>query len=309
MYQMPFFKALNMTSEQQAKDIQAMKERINRYDVYKWASEFMRALNNTREKQAEHLARKVSKHRTKVIEKDYRNSKARVLFLDYDGTLQRFFDNPGDAKPDQELIDLLNGLSAQEHTNLVIISGRDKDTLNEWFGDKGYTLIGEHGAWIKVKDDAWKSRNQSQSTWKDNIRPILESYVDRTPGSLIEEKTHSLVWHYRKADIELGALRALELTTDISNLIINQELEILEGSKVVEVKVSGINKGHAAIEYIQSTNFDFIMAIGDDWTDEYLFKDLPSGSLTIKVGTDRSAADYYVDNYKEVRALLKNLKE
>lgn len=303
------YKALTMSTEEQSKAINSMQERITRYDVYKWASEFIKSLNKTSEKQAEHQARKVSKTLVKNINDNFSKSSSKVLFLDYDGTLQRFFDNPKSAKPDKELIELLDNLAADPGTELVIISGRDKDTLNEWFGERAYTLIAEHGAWIKLKGEEWKERNQAQSTWKENIRPIIESYVDRTPGSLLEEKTHSLVWHYRKSDVDLGALRALELHTDLSVLIVNQELEILEGSKVVEVKVSGINKGHAAIEYMQSNSFDFILAIGDDWTDEYLFKDLPKESITIKVGTHRSAAKYYVGNYKEVRSLLNRLLE
>jgi len=162
---------------------------------------------------------------------------------------------------------------------------------------------------MKLKNHKWKERNQSYSKWKDSIRPVLESYVDRTPGSLIEEKSHSLAWHYRKADIDLGVLRALELTTDLSNLLMNQNLEIMEGSKVIEVKVAGINKGKAALDYIQDKDYNFIMAIGDDWTDEYLFKELPEGSFTIKVGSSTSAAKFYIDSYKEVRNLLMGLIE
>jgi trehalose 6-phosphate synthase/phosphatase len=105
----------------------------------------------------------------------------------------------------------------------------------------------------------------------------------------------------------LGALRALELTTDLSNLIINQDLEVIEGSKVVEVKLAGINKGDAAIDYMQDTVYDFILAIGDDWVDESLFRELPADSVTIKVGTNRSEAKYYVDSYREVRNLLSHL--
>ena len=160
---------------------------------------------------------------------------------------------------------------------------------------------------MKPKNDNWKERHHYQSKWKESIRPVLESYMDRTPGSLLEEKSHSLAWHYRKADIELGALRALELATDLSNLLLNQELEILEGSKVIEVKVAGINKGKAATDYMQNQSYDFILAVGDDWTDEYLFKELPETAITIKVGTARSAAKYYIENFREVRNLLTGL--
>ena len=229
------------------------------------------------------------------------------VFLDYDGTLQRFFNNPQDAKPDEELYKLLDKLAAKENTNLVLISGRDKDTFDKWFGNRKYNLIAEHGAWKRELGSDWIERKAVHDEWKDNILPVLESYVDRTPGSLIENKTYSLVWHYRKSDIELGALRALELVTDISNLIINQDLEILEGSKVIEIKVAGINKGIAASEYLMNHKSDFVMAMGDDWTDEFLFKELPAKAHTIKVGTGNSVAKYYVNTYRDVRNFLSDI--
>ena len=113
------------------------------------------------------------------------------------------------------------------------------------------------------------------------------------------------MWHYRKVDTELGSLRSSELIQDVTNLIINQDLEILEGNKVVEVKVSGINKGSAAAEYLHHHPSEFILAIGDDWTDEFLFKELPDKAETIKVATGNSVAKYFVDSYKDVRNLLR----
>ena len=84
-------------------------------------------------------------------------------------------------------------------------------------------------------------------------------------------------------------------------------MEILEGKKVVEIKVSGINKGTAASEFLYGNSSDFIMALGDDWTDEFLFKELPEQSHTVKVGSENSAAKYYLNNYKEVRSFLGSL--
>ncbi len=301
------YQALTMEQSEQEKAMATMQERIARYDVYKWATDFVESLQKVIGIQAIHQARKVSASMLRSLDKKYKSADKRILFLDYDGTLQRFYNLPSDAKPDSDLIQLLTDIQKDEQTDLVVISGRDKDTLSEWFGDFGFSLIAEHGVWVRQKGGEWKERVHGRSEWKESIRPVLESYVDRTPGSLLEEKSHSLVWHYRKSDIDLGVLRALELTTDLSNLIINQELEILEGNKVVEVKVAGINKGKAALEYVQEASYDFMMAIGDDWTDEYLFEALPEDTVTIKVGTDRSEAKYYVDNYMSVRGLLKHL--
>lgn len=301
------FKALTMSDDASEKAIKAMQKRIKRYDIHKWASEFVQALKKTIEKQSDFHAKKISAKLKSKIADEFSKAKSKTLFLDYDGTLQRFFGNPQAAVPDADLYDLLDRVAEAKNTELVLISGRDKETFDRWFGERNYNLIAEHGAWKRERGTEWKERKPSHNEWKEIILPVLESYVDRTPGSLIEEKTYSLVWHYRKADIELGALRALELVHDVSNLIINQDLEILEGSKVIEVKVSGINKGTAATEFLYENSTDFVMAIGDDWTDEFLFKELPETTYTIKVGTGNSVAKYYVDNYKDVRMFLENL--
>ncbi len=301
------YRALTLSDEERIRAVKTMQKRIKRYDVHKWASEFIKSLNKTTKKQEEHKARKISPKIKELIIFDYKKEKQKTIFLDYDGTLQRFFNNPQDAKPDEELYKLLDKLAAKENTNLVLISGRDKDTFDKWFGNRKYNLIAEHGAWKRELGSDWIERKAVHDEWKDNILPVLESYVDRTPGSLIENKTYSLVWHYRKSDIELGALRALELVTDISNLIINQDLEILEGSKVIEIKVAGINKGIAASEYLMNHKSDFVMAMGDDWTDEFLFKELPAKAHTIKVGTGNSVAKYYVNTYRDVRNFLSDI--
>ncbi len=299
--------ALVMPEKEREKAVVTMQKRIKRYDIHKWANEFMNTLNGTQEKEAAYHARKISARIKSNILKDYGKAKSKVLFLDYDGTLQRFFDNPQAAGPDKELYELLDEVGSLKNAKLVLVSGRDRETFNKWFGNRNYTLIAEHGAWLKEPGKGWMERKPVHSEWKESILPVLESYVDRTPGSLVEEKTYSLVWHYRKADIELGALRALELVADISNLILNQDLEIMEGKKVVEIKVSGINKGIAASEFLYSIQADFVMAIGDDWTDEFLFKELPATACTIKVGTENSAAKYYLNGYKEVRNFLADI--
>ena len=81
----------------------------------------------------------------------------------------------------------------------------------------------------------------------------------------------------------------------------------MEGNKVIEVKSGGINKGTAALRFIGDRQFDFILAIGDDWTDEYMFKELPEKSVTVKVGLVNTAARYKVESVSSVRQFLKAL--
>ncbi len=300
-------KAIEMPAEEQTERITALQSRLKRYNVEKWASDFLNTLNITKEKEKKYLAKKLTSTAKNRLIKDFCQSENRILFLDYDGTLTGFKDNPKHAKPDKELYELLDKLVENPKNRVVLISGRDKDTFEAWFGEKPYTLIVEHGVWIREVNGEWEMTEPLDASWKESIRPALEFYVDRTPGSFIEEKNYSLVWHYRKSDPDLGINRAIELKDELTSLVSNLNLEILEGSKVIEIKNIGINKGRAAQKVLHAQPADKIVAIGDDWTDEFLFTDLPQEAITIKVGMAHTIAGFKVESFREVRELLKNL--
>jgi trehalose 6-phosphate synthase/phosphatase len=241
------------------------------------------------------------------IETQYRKSETRLIFLDYDGTLVPFTSQPEMAKPDNELIRLLENLTKDPKNNVVIISGRDRRTLKNWLGNLEVGMSAEHGIWVKEKTGHWHMLEPIQDAWKDEIRPVMERYVDRTPGSLIEEKSFSLVWHYRKSVPELGMTRARELKDTLLGLTANLNLVVSEGSKVLEVKHGGVNKGRASQFWTMEKDWDFIMAIGDDWTDEDLFEAMSDRAFSIKVGVGLSKAKFYVLNHKHVRQFLSRL--
>jgi trehalose 6-phosphate synthase/phosphatase len=145
--------------------------------------------------------------------------------------------------------------------------------------------------------------------WKDDIRPILEVYVDRTPGSNLEEKEHSLGWHYRKVEPEMGALRSKELMDELEGFVANTPLKILHGKKIIEIKHSSVSKGVAVHGLLNGDHkYGFILAAGDDTTDEEMFEALPEGSWSIKVGDEnQSNAKYYLPSPLKVRELLEGL--
>jgi trehalose 6-phosphate synthase/phosphatase len=140
---------------------------------------------------------------------------------------------------------------------------------------------------------------------KNDIRPVMESYADSTPGSSLQEMNNVISWHFDKADPDHGRLRAYELIDELAVRILNMDLQILEGKDVIEMKPAGMNKGIAALHTITDNQYDFVMAIGDDWTDEYLFRLLPDTAKTIRVGIKRTHATYNCESYKEVRRLLR----
>lgn len=302
-------KAIEMPLDEQIERNTVLQKRLKRYNIEKWATDFLNALDKVRQNEQKYLAKKLTVANKSSIVDVLKESNNRIFFLDYDGTLTDFYDNPQHAKPDTELYALLDKLAENPNNRVVLISGRDRKTFEAWFGDKPYTLIVEHGVWIRSAGSDWEMIEQLDDSWKDNIRSSLEFYVDRTPGSFVEEKNYSLVWHYRKSDPELGLNRAIELKDELTSLVANLNLEILEGNKVIEIKNRGINKGRAAQKLLQLNPADKIVAIGDDWTDEFLFSALPADAISIKVGMANTLAGYKVENYEEVRDLLEDLTD
>jgi trehalose 6-phosphate synthase/phosphatase len=176
-------------------------------------------------------------------------------------------------------------------------------------------LVAEHGAWIRQQDTDWPAARMadwhcaetSSDKWKDAVRPILELFSDRTPGSLVEEKDFSLVWHYRKANQELAHVRRQELRNAVVNLTANLDVGVFEGSKILEIRKLGISKGRAAGMWLEKEHWDFIFAAGDDYTDEEMFAVLPDNAYSIRVGVTISKARFNVDTVHDVRLLLSEL--
>ena len=301
--------ALLMPEEEQVEANRVLCGRLKNYDVSRWANDFFRSLKQVKEIQEIKLASKFTSKTLQELSKRYGSAERRILFLDYDGTLMGFNKDPQKANPDEELYGVLNKLAGVSRNKLVIISGRDKETLGRWFPEKQWNLdiVAEHGVWFREPGAKWTMMEQINKEWMEVIRPILEFYVDRTPRSFIETKNYSLVWHYRNSDPDLGSQRSWELKDELKALVTNLNLEIMDGDKVIEIKNSGINKGRASTIKLGDAGYDFILAIGDDWTDEYTFEALPEEAYSIKVGTKTTKADYYVEGVPDVRNILMEL--
>lgn len=299
--------ALIISDEEQRRSNKIMQERLQRYNVVRWAKDFMEGLSNIKTLQQTFHSNVFQYTDKKKLIQDYRKGKKRLNLLDYDGTLVAFSERPEKAYPDVEIMRILKNLTSNKKNEVVIISGRNRKTLEKWFGNLNIGLVAEHGAWFKEIGRDWENIVPLSINWKESIRPILEFYVDRTPGSFIEEKEFALVWHYRKADPELSSLRAKEQEDTLMHLTANLNLKVLEGNKVIEIKDSSINKGKAAFRWISKKNWDFILAIGDDRTDEDIFATLPETAYSIKVGLGPSQAKFYIESIKSVRALLKEI--
>ena len=303
------YKALVMPEEEQVLHISIMQETLKRYNINHWVKMFTDRLKQILMEQKSMATKKLDEHSRKIILEQYSKANSRMMFLDYDGTLTGFQPDPQMAKPDNNLLQLLKKLTNNPKNRVVIISGRDRETLDNWLGHFDLDIIAEHGVWLKEKGKKWETIIRLDSHWKEEFRPVLDGYVNRTPGSFIEEKDHSLVWHFRKVENGLGELRSRELTSHLKYLSSEKNLQVLEGDMVVEIKNADVNKGRAAQKWLQTFDHEFTVALGDDWTDEDTFKAMPDDAFTIKVGETSSSAKYNVPTFKEARTFLKSLAE
>lgn len=301
------FNALSMKPAEQIERMKSMQRSLKKYDVFQWAKVFMGRIDHVKEKQAELVSKDVDAKVSNEIQRAFKKAEKAILFLDYDGTLTGFTSLPEDAVPDVELKSIIKGLS--ELAQVVIISGRDKDTLGLWFEGQDVDLIAEHGVWVKRKDNNgdWDLYAEIDDSWKDDIRTVMDYYVLRTPGTFIEEKHHSLVWHYRKVESGLGDLRMRELFSHLKYVARGHNLQVLEGNKVLEIKRPDINKGRAATAIMKGNEYDFVLAIGDDWTDEDTFRAMPKNAYSIRVGYSFTQANYNIKSFRQVRTLLSKM--
>ncbi|MFD2823391.1 bifunctional alpha,alpha-trehalose-phosphate synthase (UDP-forming)/trehalose-phosphatase [Lacinutrix iliipiscaria] len=299
-------RALTMPLKDQKSRMKFLQKRLKRYNVEKWAKEFLKSLEETNELKSNIITKKLLGEYENNLVNDFNKKKKKLLLLDYDGTLIGFKDNPQDAEPDDELYNILDKLQEKEDTSLVLVSGRDKETFKKWFGHKQYTLITDHGVWL-YQNNEWTALERPKTDWMQSIKPILETFVDRTPGTFIETKKYSLAWHYRMTDPELAKIRTIELNTVLTSMVANNDLSILKGNKVIEIKSSNVNKGRAVSRYLMQQDYDFITVIGDDWTDEYMFEEAPDWAYTIKVGFTKTKAMYQIKDPEQVRQLLNKL--
>ncbi len=304
-------RALEMDVETRTERMAALHQRVHDNDAVRWAERFIDGLRRATE--PSHLT--MRKERPAPDAKDVREAfdaaTRRLLLLDYDGTLTDIKPRPQDAAPTPPLLRLLRQLADLPDTTTAIVSGRSRADIERWFGDiAGLGLAVEHGALVREPGATeWEMmRGGMNLSWQDRLRPLLDQFTASAPGSIVEDKDYALAWHYRLVDAEFGTWLASELVTTLENQLAGTELAVIHGNKVVEIRYAWANKGEAAAHFAAGfRRQSFVLALGDDRTDEDLFRRLPRSAWTIRVGTGSTAARFRLPGPLEVRRLLRGL--
>ena len=299
--------ALELPQDEQKRRNTIMQQRLKQYDVVRWADYFIEALFSINDEQEMFNAKLLTVPIKEELVKHYLTAHQRLILLDYDGTLVPYTQNPGKAITSKYVMELVKALTEKQATRIVLISGRDKKSFEEWFSNLDLDIAAEHGVWIKEGKEEWRLTKPMANTWKEKIASVMETFVDRHPGSFLEEKEYSIVWHYRKSNPELASVRVKELMNILVTLTANVGVQVTHGNKYIEVRNVGIDKGTAGLYFMSKYSPDFVLAIGDDWVDEDLFKALPAEAYTIRIGVGSAYARFHIYSYQSALGLLEQL--
>jgi trehalose 6-phosphate synthase/phosphatase len=305
-------RALAMPQPERRRRMQALHRRVLRQNVFTWAQNFISVLQS--HSIGTSIPELTGGPELSECATKFARAERPLLMLDYDGTLVPLAAFPEQAAPDATVLKLLRDLASDSRVCTAVISGRKGEDLEKWLGTiPGLILAAEHGSCIRMgPSQPWTYLKPlpDSSKWKDQVRPVLEHFVDRTPGSFLEEKELALVWHYRNAEPEFAEWLASEMVALLEGLLADSDVHPVRGHKIVEVRPNWVNKGEFATWLNgREPDADFRLALGDDRTDEDMFAQMPEGSATIRVGPGDTRAVYRVRDSGAVRRLLETMIE
>jgi trehalose 6-phosphate synthase/phosphatase len=300
---------LSLPEDVLADRMQAMHARVCTHTVHVWAQQFLDTLEGI---QPQPTTQPLTPAVRQCLRATYAEAARRVLLLNYEGTLTPLVAWRDDARPPPHLRDLVQALQRDVRNVVAVLSGHDRRTLERAFGACGCWLVAEHGAWVwKPPAGLWRPTHpELTEEWKATVRPLLAQVVARTPGSSLEEKDSALVWHYRLADPDFGRWQAHELFSQLQGLLASSGLRVQHGPKMIEIRWAEIHKGTMTAQLLaQVAPADWVLAIGDDRTDDDMFAAVPADQWTVKVGPEATVARFSLPTPAEVLALLRELAE
>jgi len=303
-------RAVLMPKRKFKKRVAKMQSILADSTIQTWAVGFMKSLKQNTPGTQSYTAT-LTKAKQSNLVSEFNSAFKRLFLLDYDGVLAAYYAKPEEAKPSAQLRRILKQLGSETDSKVVIISGRDREIMTKWLGDLPVELVAEHGNFTKTSTSkTWQTTpNNSVKDWQNILKPVLEKYAKKAPGAFVETKAAALVWHYRKASPYNAQKYLVILKRILKPLAKKYGLEVIAGKKILEIRPLGINKGISAFAWYDRMQPDFVLCIGDDYTDEDMFTHLPADSHTVKVGRGRTAARYRLKNSSEVLRFLEKLSK
>lgn len=222
------------------------------------------------------------------IKTAYDKSVKRLLFLDLEGTLipagVTAHNSPEDFRG------LLFRLTNEPGNDVVLISSETQEILDDAFSYLPLTLVSENGGSFRRAKGEWQPVAAVETTWKEPLEQSLRSLVMQYPSSTLEVRHFSVVWHFAQVH-SLPHLERRQLQVAWRSLARQHQVTLQERFSSIEFVAPGISKGKFAAHWMANhDHYDFILAIGDDPSDEDLFEAIGDNYFTVKVGLQLATA-------------------
>ncbi|MGI8479099.1 MAG: bifunctional alpha,alpha-trehalose-phosphate synthase (UDP-forming)/trehalose-phosphatase, partial [Gaiellaceae bacterium] len=309
--------ALELDLPERRRRLETMAKRVEELDSRKWADGFLTRLGRHSKRDRRRKPPNVEGEVQEKLLRRFANARARTVMLDYEGTLRELEPHPDLAVPTREIRALLRDLATLPDTEVHIVSGRRRSSLERWFGQLPIHLCAEHGYLARAPGGEWRTLVELDLSWMRPIERLLRRVAADVPGAHVERKSVSVAWHYREAEPEYGSWRAHELLNDLGQHLGGAQAEILQGHRVIEVRARGVDKGVYVRDVFPGgkESSHFVIGIGDDRTEHDLLDALPSGSVAGHVGGLLPSAranggpreHIHIVGPGEVRALLREM--
>lgn len=273
-------KALELPESERKERWEKMHSAVNHHTGAYWVREFLSRLDSAHAEESRRASATISKLSTTVLKTRYTTSTKRLFFLDFEGTLaswgsptETILTNP------QRIISVLHDLLQDKANTVYITSGRKPEELERLFRRvPGVGLIAEVGAYVRpFESEEWVHTCKDALDWKASVAEILEFYVERTPGTFVERRLSSLIFHYSSAeDIITASRQARECANHINDQYESQNVHAVpvEGAVVVEsVDCNKATAAQLAWDLIPADQKpDFLLVMGNDRDDEVIYR-------------------------------------
>ena len=212
------------------------------------------------------------------------NAQQRILLLDYDGTLAPFQQKRDQAFPYPGVKEILEKIQRSGKTRLIIVSGRNIKDIISLLGLKQLPEIwGGHG-FERLLPDTPMQRKKVSTTCSLNLQKAFLWAEENGFESYCEQKTSSLAFHWRGEKEEVKEQLEEKVSNAWKSLIEGQDLKIHSFDGGLELRCSGMHKGHALTQILAESSEDAMIAyLGDDLTDEDAFQALKGKGLSVLV--------------------------